>query len=505
VGVDDNLPAEWLAWLQRWHATSTSALITRDNKRVLIAKAGRWFAASYPSCDSPAQWTRDVAIAYVAAVDRMTVGEWGHEDSPMAKWRIGKPLTPGGKATILSAIRVFFLDCQGWDWLPVTFNPPRDLALPRNVAMMQGPDPRVIADDYWAKLMHAGLNLTKADMSVRPIMRGCSKAHDADATESWYPFELVRAMTLVWLFAGLRANEIQRLRVGCTRLQAPTHEKTSIAPGSKKKVCLLHVPIGKTATAFYKPVEPLVGTAIQTWEKMRPTTVQEWDNKTGEVVDFLFVWRGKRISQGFINGTIIPMLCKKADIPKRDVRGLISSHRARATIASQLYNAREGMSLFELKEWLGHRSIISTLAYVKISPTKQAKAYNDAEYYSRNIRTLPALVNPDAFATGAVEEEPVFLYDLSHGFCTLTLFHECEHRMACARCGSYIPKESSRAQIIEAKQNLLRFQQSISLLPQEMVATIESDIAEFDKLLASLNKVLTTLQDIPILEGSTPN
>jgi hypothetical protein len=33
-----------------------------------------------------------------------------------------------------------------------------------------------------------------------------------------------------------------------------------------------------------------------------------------------------------------------------------ASHRTRSTIASQLYNAKEPMTLFELQAWLGHRS-----------------------------------------------------------------------------------------------------------------------------------------------------
>jgi phenylpyruvate tautomerase PptA (4-oxalocrotonate tautomerase family) len=43
------------------------------------------------------------------------------------------------------------------------------------------------------------------------------------------------------------------------------------------------------------------------------------------------------------------MLCAKAGVPAADVRGKITSHRARSTIASQLYNAKEPMTLFELQ------------------------------------------------------------------------------------------------------------------------------------------------------------
>jgi hypothetical protein len=46
------------------------------------------------------------------------------------------------------------------------------------------------------------------------------------------------------------------------------------------------------------------------------------------------------------------VLCRKAGVPATDVRGNITSHRARSTIASQLYNAKERMALFELQAWL---------------------------------------------------------------------------------------------------------------------------------------------------------
>jgi hypothetical protein len=59
--------------------------------------------------------------------------------------------------------------------------------------------------------------------------------------------------------------------------------------------------------------------------------------------------RARRASTAYINNTIIPMLCSKAGFPAADVRGAITSHRARSTSASQLYNAKEPMTLFELQ------------------------------------------------------------------------------------------------------------------------------------------------------------
>ncbi|WP_348266163.1 SDR family oxidoreductase [Edaphobacter paludis] len=96
------------------------------------------------------------------------------------------------------------------------------------------------------------------------------------------------------------------------------------------------------------------------------------DEKTGELVDFLFMYRGRPIGKCIINHTIIPTLCKKAGVPEKDTRGSITSHRARSTIASQLYNAKQPMSLFALKEWLGHRRLESTQWYAKVTPDKHS-------------------------------------------------------------------------------------------------------------------------------------
>ena len=42
--------------------------------------------------------------------------------------------------------------------------------------------------------------------------------------------------------------------------------------------------------------------------------------------------------------------------------------------------------------------------------------------------------------------------------------------MACARCDLYVPKESTKAQSIEARANLLRLRQKIPLSEDELPA-----------------------------------
>jgi hypothetical protein len=109
------------------------------------------------------------------------------------------------------------------------------------------------------------------------------------------------------------------------------------------------VPVPKTGTAFTKPVDPIVGQAIEAWQALRPSQPKRLDRKTGEHVDMLLCVRAQPVAKDYINHTIIPALCAKAGVPTDDVRGNITSHRARSTIVGQLYNAKEPMTLFELQ------------------------------------------------------------------------------------------------------------------------------------------------------------
>ena len=488
-GVEDakqNVSAEWLEWCQRWLNTSTVSSRTRERTYYDVLKVGRWLNHNHPQINSPEQWTRQLAIKFVADVDRMKIGDYVENINRVCD-KEGKPLTPVTKSGFLSGVRRFFRDCQEWEWIPRKFSPERALATPPSIRALIKPNPRVIADDIWAKLLWAGLNLTEKDLPDNKIYQSYT-----------YPLTLVQAVTITWLFAGIRNNEILRLRTGCLRWQ----KNDVIIPGTNEKVpkdaiCYLEIPVNKTSPGYTKPVDRALGEAIEAWEKVRPIQQPLIDKKDGSLADFLFMYRGRKIGQGFINDSIIPILCKKAGIPTKDIRGNLTSHRARSTIATQLSTSHEPMTLFELKEWLGHSNINSTINYTKITPTKLAKSYQDAEYFKRNLRTIEVLIDQDAIITGAATNgEPWKYYDLGHGLCTYDFFSQCKHRMACAGCGFYLPKGSSKSQIIEAKSNLERMLQEIPLTEDEQFAVSEG--------IEALTKLKAKLADVPTPSGQTP-
>ena len=481
----DGTDATWAGWVERWHDTSTLTPRVRATIRTLMAKAGRWLAAEHPEITEPGQWTRQTCAAWVAAVDRMAVGDFVQRRDHIHT-RAGAPISPRTKAHNLMAARTFFRDLQEWEWIGRRFDPARALAVPRSVAVLIGTNPRVIADEVWAKLLWAGLNLEPGDLP-------------ANTADTYYPMELIRAVTLCWLFSGLRSDELSRLRVGCVRWQHDGHPIAADATDvlAEEAVCLLDVPVHKTGTAFTKPVDPLLGQAIEAWQALRPAQPTLLDRKTSEHVHMLFAVRGHPVAKSYINRTIIPALCTKAGVPSSDVRGNITSHRARSTIASQLYNAKQPMTLFELQAWLGHTDPATTQHYAKINPTTLSKAYTEAGYFARNVRTIEVLIDRDAVISGtAATGQPWQHYDLGHGWCSYSFFEQCPHRMACARCDFYTPKDSSKAQLLEASSNLQRMLAAIPLTEDERAAVEDGHTAVTD--------LLDRLVDIPTPAGPTP-
>jgi hypothetical protein len=108
-------------------------------------------------------------------------------------------------------------------------------------------------------------------------------------------------------------------------------------------------------------------------------------------VHFLFAVRRQAIGPAYLNLRLIPLLCRKANVASLDARGRITAHRARATLASALYNAPDGLTLDELGEWLGHKDLRSTQRYAKLHPTRLVRAVARASLQARLVCGLPAL------------------------------------------------------------------------------------------------------------------
>ena len=168
-----------------------------------MAKAGRWLAAEHPEITEPSQWTRQTCAAWVAAVDRMRVGDHVQRRDGLAA-HVGTPISARTKAHVLTCSRTFFHDCQEWEWFPRRFDPARALAVPRSVAALIGTDPRVISDDVW--LSCCGPGSTSNPTTCPPTPPTPTTA---------MPF--IRAAALSWRVQRPGQRPASRLRVRCAR------------------------------------------------------------------------------------------------------------------------------------------------------------------------------------------------------------------------------------------------------------------------------------------------
>jgi integrase len=453
---------EWVDWCLQWHRFSDLTSGVKRQYLHILFRTGRWLAEFHPEVTSPRQWTSSLAAEYVAAVIQLNAGDFCTAAYCSRRGeKIGLPLSANAKERQLVAIRTFFRELQDDPHnVPQRFDPLRAFRTPNTIKKQIGPNPRDLDPYRWAKLVHAALNLTQEDLP-----RGSKGVIQ-------YPLELVRAVAVVWVHSGLRADEIVRLQVGCVRWQ---HEDVTVAETRevllREAVCFLTVPNNKTTTTFQKPVNPVVGQRIKEWEQVRaPRQLPRTDRKTGAKVNYLFSHRGHSISLSYLNTSLIPTLCKVAGIPRADERGAITSHRARATLATLLYNAPEGLSLFELMHWLGHTNPASTQQYVRVKPTKLAVSYSKAEH---NSRLVEALVDTKADANGEVN----MYYVLGeHGLCGNPDWASCLYRMACIKCPFFLPRD--QAFLIESRKTVKRFMEVVDLTDEELSAVQD----DYDKL-----------------------
>ncbi len=442
-------------------------------------RVGIWLGRTHPGVTGPEQWTVDICAAFLAAVDKLVVGGWAgsafdYRRVPTA----GKPLTPQSKVAVHQAMRRFLTDVEDWQWVKLRCNPRYHLGTPSSVRRLLAFNPRTIDDAVWLKLTWASLNLEASDL----------------VQDGRYPLEMLRAIAVIWTHAGLRSNEVVRLRLGCARPHDGDLVDQSGAATSADKLCWLDVPAGKTGVAYTKPVNGAVLRHVVAWVQVRPVQRSRLDRRTGERVDYLFQLRDRTVDRRVLNNTVIPMLCAKAGVNLADSMGRITSHRGRASAVTMLANVPNGMNVFEMAKWCGHRDMKSILSYLRSKPTQLASAFAKADQSAHMVQVA---IDQDVITAGASRDgAPWKYYDLGHSYCSNAFWSTCPHRMACAGCFFNIPKQSAKGQALDAQQSAARLLEEVWLSPDERAA-VEGDVA-------ALNGMLGKLQDVPALDGRTP-
>ena len=195
--------------------------------------------------------------------------------------------------------------------------------------------------------------------------------------------------------------------------------------------------------------------------------------------------------------TIIPMLCRKAGVPHADVRGQHHQSPRPSTIASQLYNAKEPMTLFELQAWLGHRALGNHPALRQDHPEHADQGlhrrrllrtqrphhrspHRPRRRHLRSRRQRPALaaLRP---RSRLLQLHLLRAVPAPNGLRQVRLLH---------------PKDSSKALLLEAKDNLQRMLAAIPLTDDERAAVDDGQ--------AALDQLLRRLADVPTPAGPTP-
>jgi hypothetical protein len=186
--ITEGVAPEWARLCRRWLETSTVSARHRRKSYYFLLNVGRSLANEYPEITSPADWTRDLAAEVVAVSCQWRAGDWGTL-APVHIENQGRALKPSTCAGRISAFASSSAICKSWELIPRRFDPIRSFVTPKSVLAKIGPNPRILADDVWAKLVWAGLNLTAEDFPSRGSFR-------RKPLDSSYPVELCKALAV---------------------------------------------------------------------------------------------------------------------------------------------------------------------------------------------------------------------------------------------------------------------------------------------------------------------
>jgi hypothetical protein len=171
-----------------------------------------------------------------------------------------------------------------------------------------------------------------------------------------------RAALMVARWSGARRGEIVRLRLDCLdRYPDGTYR--------------LRIPAGKTMRERLVPLHDDAAAALSQVIKNRLDANDRpiRDDRTGEMVRYVFYRRGGRISPDYLMQAPLNQLCTLAGLVNHDGKPTISTHRFRHTVGTQL--AERGAKLHTIMSVLGHQTPHMSMVYARISDTEVLRDY----------------------------------------------------------------------------------------------------------------------------------
>lgn len=280
-----------------------------------------------------------------AAVKHEHVISWMNAMATELSAKTGRPLTARSQRERVVRLAQFFKDAEDWAWPDV---PRWPLVAKRDLPRQPDHIPRYIPRADLDRLMNA----------IRAL-----------------PDPFQRTAMLVARWSGARRNEIRRLATDCL---------DNYPDGTAR----LRIPIGKTARERMIPLHDEAANALRAVLAIRADGTERRlpDERTGEMVRFVFVWRGKLMSDRHLFGTPLKGVCEAAGLVDPAGKPTITMHRFRHTLGTEL--AERGAKLHTIMSILGHESPQMTMVYARIS---------DAEV----LRDYRSVLEPGAVIAGA--------------------------------------------------------------------------------------------------------
>lgn len=283
-----------------------------------------------------------------AVVKHQHVISWMNALATDLSPKTGRPLTTRSQRERVVRLAQFFKDAEDWAWPDVARWP---LVARRDLPRQPECIPRYIPRTDLDRLMDA--------------IRALSD-----------PFQ--RAAMIVARWSGARKSEVRRLTTDCL---------DSYPDGTAR----LRIPVGKTARERMIPLHDEAAEALRAVLAIRATVADRNlpDERTGDLVRFVFVWRGKLMSERHLFGTPLKRVCDATGLVDVTGKPTITMHRFRHTLGTEL--AERGAKLHTIMSILGHESPQMTMVYARIS---------DAEV----LRDYRSVLEPGAVIAGAGAE-----------------------------------------------------------------------------------------------------
>jgi len=379
--------------------TDRTATIARAD--LTLRKFMAWLANAAPEIVTFADVTRDHALGFIADM----------VEAP-SHWS-GQPLALNTRINRIHSLGKFFQDTEVWEWADV---PGRRLLGPGDAPKYPVRVPRYIPAAELERLL-------------------------ARIRELPCPFQ--RTALIVARWSGARRGEINRLSIDCL---------DRYPDGTAR----LRLPAGKTFRERTIPLHEEAAEALVSLLAMRDVSDERAfiDEASGAPTRYLFLRRGKLLSEYYLFDTPLRVTCKAAGLVDAHGNATVTAHRFRHTVGTQL--AERGAKLRTIMSVLGHESAAMSLVYASISDPEVLRDYRSVLGPGVNIAGPSA----DALRTGSISAAAVdwlktnfFKTELELGRC-LRLPQEgpceCDLYLTCAKfvtTAAYAPRLRRRRRV----------------------------------------------------------